>query len=113
ILSESCEELWEGNLWAESPLFGQSHITTSRGSFKCGDFIQYHSSDSLKHGRIQSFVVKDNTMKVRIQRLIPYSKIPQNLYSLERAFQAQKEWFLVEEMNDHIIELSSLLQKIV
>ncbi|KAF0354353.1 hypothetical protein F8M41_015070, partial [Gigaspora margarita] len=30
ILSESCEELCERNLWTESPLFGQSQITTSQ-----------------------------------------------------------------------------------
>ncbi|CAG8848941.1 2590_t:CDS:2, partial [Gigaspora margarita] len=111
ILSESCEELWEGNLWAESPLFGQSNITTSRGSFKCGDFVQYLSCEILQYGRIQSFVIKDNLMKVQIQRLLPYSRIPQNLYSLERELQAQ-EWFLVEETSDHIIEPSFLIKKI-
>ena len=31
ILSKSCKELWEGNLWAESPLFGQSNLTTAQG----------------------------------------------------------------------------------
>ncbi|CAG8743260.1 1457_t:CDS:2, partial [Gigaspora rosea] len=30
IPSELCKELWEGNLWAKSPLFGQSNITISR-----------------------------------------------------------------------------------
>jgi len=31
IFSKSCEELWEGDLWAESPLFGQSNLTTTQG----------------------------------------------------------------------------------
>ncbi|CAG8728974.1 31224_t:CDS:2, partial [Racocetra persica] len=30
----------------------------------------------------------------------------------ERALQSQNEWFLVEEMNDHIIEPSFLIQKL-
>lgn len=29
ILSKSCEELWEGDLWAKSPLFGQSNLITA------------------------------------------------------------------------------------
>ncbi|CAG8684401.1 16003_t:CDS:2 [Dentiscutata erythropus] len=111
ILSDSCEELWEGNLWAEMPLFGQSNITTSRGSFKSGDFIQYHSREILQHSRIQSFVIKDNLIKVQIQRLLPYSRIPQNLYSSERELQAQ-EWFLVEETSNYIIKPSFLIKKI-
>jgi len=39
IYSETCEEFWHGNIWAESPLFGQSKIETNRGNFACGDFI--------------------------------------------------------------------------
>ena len=31
IFSKSCEELWEGDLWAESPLFGQSNLITIQG----------------------------------------------------------------------------------
>ncbi|CAG8836218.1 33307_t:CDS:2, partial [Gigaspora margarita] len=55
VLLESDKELWEGNLWAESPLFGQSNLMTLR-----------------EYGRIQSFVTKDNSMKAQIQRIIPY-----------------------------------------
>ena len=36
IFSKSCEELWEGDLWAESPLFGQSNLITVKG-------INFHS----------------------------------------------------------------------
>ncbi|CAG8812033.1 12975_t:CDS:2, partial [Racocetra persica] len=112
VLSELCEELWEGNLWAESPLFGQSEVTISQGSFKCGDFVQYFFQNSLEHGRIQSFVIHNNLMKVQMQRIVPYNKIPQNLYSEERLLRAQQEWFLVEEPSYYIIEPSSLIRKI-
>ncbi|CAG8590623.1 10639_t:CDS:2, partial [Dentiscutata heterogama] len=30
IFSKSCEELWEGNLWAESPFFGQPNLSTAQ-----------------------------------------------------------------------------------
>ncbi|CAG8775968.1 16645_t:CDS:1, partial [Funneliformis caledonium] len=30
IFSKSCEELWKGDLWAESPLFGQSNLITTQ-----------------------------------------------------------------------------------
>lgn len=33
IFSKSCEELWEGDLWAESPLFGQSNLVTEQGIY--------------------------------------------------------------------------------
>ncbi|RIB10083.1 hypothetical protein C2G38_2043788 [Gigaspora rosea] len=49
ILTESCEELWEGNLWAESPLFDQSKINNFARSFKCDDFIKYFSDETLQH----------------------------------------------------------------
>ncbi|KAF0450516.1 hypothetical protein F8M41_002168 [Gigaspora margarita] len=96
VLSESGEELWEGNLWAESPLFGQSNLMTLR-----------------EYGRIQSFVTKDNSIKAQIQRIIPYSKIPHNLHSEEHALQYQYKWFLVEEQPYLIVEPSSLTQKII
>jgi hypothetical protein len=32
VFSKSCEELWEGDLWAESPLFGQSNLITAQGT---------------------------------------------------------------------------------
>ncbi|CAG8836226.1 25662_t:CDS:2, partial [Gigaspora margarita] len=113
VLSESGEELWEGNLWAESPLFSQSNLTTLRDSFKSGNFVQYVFQNNLEYGRIQSFVTKDNSMKAQIQKIIPYSKIPHNLHSEEHVLQYQHEWFLVEKQPYLIVEPSSLTQKII
>ena len=31
IHNEICEEFWHGNIWGESPLFGQPKISTERG----------------------------------------------------------------------------------
>ncbi|RIB19608.1 hypothetical protein C2G38_2035934 [Gigaspora rosea] len=68
IFSKSCEELWEGDLWAESPLFGQSNLITAQGSFNCGDFVQYRSdSKMIEIGRIRSFIIVDKKIAVRIQ----------------------------------------------
>ncbi|CAG8820682.1 3891_t:CDS:1, partial [Dentiscutata erythropus] len=81
-------------------------------SFKYGDFVQYFFQNSLEYGQIQLFVIKNNLMKVQIQKIIPYNKIPPSLYSEERTLQAQHEWILVEELSLHIIEPLSLVQKI-
>ena len=65
IYSEICKEFWHGELWAESPLFGQSKIITTRGEFVSGDFICYCTlNHNIKYGRIRSFIMVKNILKV-------------------------------------------------
>ncbi|CAG8560269.1 23343_t:CDS:2, partial [Gigaspora rosea] len=72
--------------------------------FKYGDFVQYLSCELLQYGRIQSFVIKDNLIKVQMQQLLPYSRIPQNLYSLECELQTQ-EW-LLDQLQPPLFDIS-------
>ncbi|CAG8575949.1 13933_t:CDS:2, partial [Funneliformis caledonium] len=70
----------EGDLWAESPLFGQSNLITAQ------DFIQYYSpSKSVEIGRICSFIIVNERLAIHIQRLISYEQIPQYLHSKKHA----------------------------
>ncbi|CAG8639348.1 5431_t:CDS:2, partial [Ambispora leptoticha] len=110
ILSKSCEELWEGDLWAESPLFGQSNLITMQGSFNCGDFVKYYSvTKTVEVGRIRSFVIVDKKVMTRIQRLFSYDQIPQYLHSKKNIPCSPKERYLVEESELFIIDPSSLI----
>ena len=72
IYHETCEEFWHGRLWAESPLFGQSKIYTAKG-----DFICYYTSDhNVKYGRIRSFIMVKDILKIQIQQLLTFHEIP-------------------------------------
>ena len=98
IYSEICKEFWHGELWAESPLFGQSKIITTRCEFVSGDFIRYCTlNHNIKYGRIRSFIMVKNILKVRIQRLLTFDEIPSHLKSHDRFMDAnQKLWLLKE-----------------
>ncbi|RIB26740.1 hypothetical protein C2G38_2029970 [Gigaspora rosea] len=110
IFSNSCEELWEGDLWAESPLFGLPNIITLQDSFNCGDFVKYYSaSKTIEVGRIRSFVIVNKKIATRVQRLFSYEKIPQYLRSKQHAPCLLQKLYLVEESEPFIINPSSLI----
>ncbi|CAG8849825.1 34035_t:CDS:2, partial [Gigaspora margarita] len=110
VFSKSCEELWEGDLWAESPLFGQPNLITTQGSFNCGNFVRYKSvSETIEVGRIRSFVIINKQMAVRIQRLLSYEQISQYLSSKQHISHSPQERYLVEEFDSFIIDPSSLI----
>ncbi|CAG8829007.1 11523_t:CDS:2, partial [Gigaspora rosea] len=104
IFSNSCEELWEGDLWAKSPLFGLPNIITLQ------DFVKYHSaSKTIEVGRIRSFVIVNKKIATLVQRLFSYEKIPQYLRSKQHAPCSLQELYLVEESEPFIINPSSLI----
>ncbi|CAG8855683.1 18570_t:CDS:2, partial [Gigaspora margarita] len=93
VFSKSCKELWEGDFWAKSPLFGQPNLITTQ------DFVRYKSvSETIEVGRIRSFVIINKQIAVRIQRLLSYKQISQYL-----------KRYLVEEFDSFIIDPSSLI----
>jgi len=47
------------------------------GSFNNGDFVQYYSiSKTIEIGQIRSFIIVNEKIAIRIQRLISYEQIP-------------------------------------
>ncbi|CAB4445569.1 unnamed protein product [Rhizophagus irregularis] len=51
INSEEKSEFWHGNLWGESPLFGQHEILISEVLYRSGDFVYYHNDNGLPRQR--------------------------------------------------------------
>ncbi|UZO29362.1 uncharacterized protein OCT59_022841 [Rhizophagus irregularis] len=49
INSEEKSEFWHGNLWGESPLFGQHEILISEVLYRSGDFVYYHDDNGQKN----------------------------------------------------------------
>ncbi|GET52306.1 hypothetical protein GLOIN_2v1479904 [Rhizophagus irregularis DAOM 181602=DAOM 197198] len=57
INSEEKSEFWHGNLWRESPLFGQHEILISEVLYRSGDFVYYHDDNGQKKlGRLRSIL---------------------------------------------------------
>jgi len=114
IYNETCEEFWHGQLWAESPLFGQSKIYTTKGEFLCGDFVRYYTSDlNFKYGRIRSFVMVKDILKIQIQKLLTFHEIPLHLKSQDRFINAGKKLWLLEEKILSIIDITSIVDRCI
>jgi hypothetical protein len=111
IYDETCEEFWHGNLWAESPLFGQSKIYTAKGEFACGDFVRYSTLNNINYGRIRSFIMVNNTLKVQIQRLLTFNEIPPYLKSQVQIINVDKKLWLLEEPTSPIIDILNLINQ--
>ncbi|KAF0511010.1 Serine/threonine protein kinase [Gigaspora margarita] len=110
VFSKSCEELWEGDLWAESPLFSLPNLVTMQNSFNCDDFVKYNStSETIEIGQIRSFVIVNKKISARIQRLLHYEQVPQFLRSKQYSPHSSQELYLVEESELFIIDPSNLI----
>ncbi|GET54827.1 hypothetical protein GLOIN_2v1790940 [Rhizophagus irregularis DAOM 181602=DAOM 197198] len=86
INSEEKSEFWHGNLWGESPLFGQHEILISEVLYRSGDFVYYHDDNGQKKlGRLRSILKNhDGYYQLRIQKILEYSDLPGNLKGLPR-----------------------------
>ncbi|CAB4388851.1 unnamed protein product [Rhizophagus irregularis] len=86
INSEEKSEFWHGNLWGESPLFGQHEILISEVLYRSGDFVYYHDDNGQKKlGRLRSILKNDNGYyQLQIQKILEYRDLPGNLKGLPR-----------------------------
>ncbi|PKK56142.1 hypothetical protein RhiirC2_800658 [Rhizophagus irregularis] len=50
IETEEKKEFWHGDLWAESPLFGQEKIAVNRVVFRSNEFVMYKENGSRRFG---------------------------------------------------------------
>ncbi|CAG8747054.1 17797_t:CDS:1, partial [Funneliformis caledonium] len=97
VYNETCEEFWHRDLWAESPLFGQSKINITKGEFASSDFIRYYTlNHNIKYGWIRSFIIVKGILKVRIQLLLSFNEIPLHLKSQDRFLNANQKLWLLE-----------------
>ncbi|CAB5216800.1 unnamed protein product [Rhizophagus irregularis] len=84
-------EIWHGDLWKESPLFGETSIVINDVTFKAGEWIEYkefHDQHTLNRvGRITGIVMIDESLPdrfFRIQTTRTFYELPSTLKSKER-----------------------------
>ncbi|PKC65188.1 hypothetical protein RhiirA1_515098 [Rhizophagus irregularis] len=84
-------EIWHGDLWKESPLFGETSIVINDVTFKAGEWIEYkefHDQHTLNRvGRITGIVMIDESLPdrfFRIQTTRTFYELPGTLKSKER-----------------------------
>ncbi|CAB5396177.1 unnamed protein product [Rhizophagus irregularis] len=84
-------EIWHGDLWKESPLFGETSIVINDVTFKAGEWIEYkefHNQHTLNCvGRITVIVMIDESLPdrfFRIQTTRTFYELPGTLKSKER-----------------------------
>ncbi|CAB4374191.1 unnamed protein product [Rhizophagus irregularis] len=103
INSEEKSEFWHGNLWGESPLFGQHEILISEVLYRSGDFVYYHDDNGQKKlGRLRSILKNhDGYYQLRIQKILEYSDLPGNLKGLPRQRRSITEKVTILMMFQH------------
>ncbi|CAG8594502.1 8611_t:CDS:2, partial [Scutellospora calospora] len=86
-------EYWHGSLWAESSLYGQDSIK-----------INKHNIEKL--GRIRAIIMSDNTLKLKVQKIIEYHELPKKFYNNNRQHRSQlgEVWLI-----DNSLELNSII----
>ncbi|GET56987.1 hypothetical protein GLOIN_2v1790940 [Rhizophagus irregularis DAOM 181602=DAOM 197198] len=114
INSKEKSEFWHGNLWGESPLFGQHEILISEVLCRSGNFVYYHDDNGQKKlGRLRSILKNHNGYyQLRIQKILEYSDLPGNLKGLprQRRFITGEVWLQDELFL--IIMTSQILEKV-
>ncbi|CAB4381028.1 unnamed protein product [Rhizophagus irregularis] len=114
INSEEKSEFWHGNLWGESPLFGQHEILISEVLYRSGDFVYYHDNNGQKKlGRLRSILKNhDGYYQLRIQKILEYSDLPGNLKGLPRQRRSITGEVWLQDEPFLIIMTSQILEKV-
>ncbi|UZO19144.1 uncharacterized protein OCT59_010444 [Rhizophagus irregularis] len=114
INSEEKSEFWHGNLWGESPLFGQHEILISEVLYRSGDFVYYHDDNGQKKlGRLRSILKNhDGYYQLRIQKILEYSDLPGNLKGLPRQRRSITSEVWLQDERFLIIMTSQILEKV-
>ncbi|CAB4374875.1 unnamed protein product [Rhizophagus irregularis] len=114
INSEEKSEFWHGNLWGESPLFGQHEILISEVLYRSGDFVYYHDDNGQKKlGRLRLILKNhDGYYQLRIQKILEYSDLPRNLKGLPRQRRSTTGEVWLQDEPFLIIMTSQILEKV-
>ncbi|UZO16855.1 uncharacterized protein OCT59_008223 [Rhizophagus irregularis] len=114
INSEEKSEFWHGNLWGESPLFGQHKILISEVLYRSGDFVYYHDDNGQKKlGRLRSILKNDDGYyQLRIQKILEYRNLPRNLKGLPRQRRSITGEVWLQDEPFLIIMTSQILEKV-
>ncbi|PKB96947.1 hypothetical protein RhiirA5_385000 [Rhizophagus irregularis] len=121
IETEEKKEFWHGDLWAESPLFGQEKIAVNRGTFalllyyklisscssfyislylvvfRSNKFVMYKENGSQRFGRIRSIILVDGELQIKLQRIYTYNELPNYFHCNARSITSESQLWLVDQ----------------
>ncbi|CAB4404894.1 unnamed protein product [Rhizophagus irregularis] len=110
-------ELWEGQIWKESPIFGETSLLINNVLYQAGDFIIYiiyqERSSTLHLGQINGIVTKENKDEkfLYIQEIVYYSDLPKNLKSYERLNKSKKSTVWLTERRN-LVNISNVINHV-
>ncbi|CAB4441984.1 unnamed protein product [Rhizophagus irregularis] len=95
IYSDDKRELWHGDIWHKSPLFGSTCIQINNVKYNLGEFVEWHGSNSntetsVYYGRIVGFIIHDKSKQplVKVEQIINFDSLPRSLKSRQRKNQS-------------------------
>ncbi|CAB4387208.1 unnamed protein product [Rhizophagus irregularis] len=110
-------ELWEGQIWKESPIFGETSLLINNVLYQAGDFIIYiiyqERSSTLHLGQINGIVTKENKDEkfLYIQEIVYYSNLLKNLKSYERLNKSKKSTVWLTERRN-LVNISNVINHV-
>ncbi|CAG8782405.1 18114_t:CDS:2, partial [Gigaspora rosea] len=89
---------------AELPLYGQDLIEINKCIYYTGNFV-YYWDNIRKLERIRAIIILDNTLKLKVQKIIEYYELPKIFHNNDRKlrFQLGEVWLI-----DSSFELNSI-----
>ncbi|CAG8744496.1 21860_t:CDS:2, partial [Rhizophagus irregularis] len=89
---ENKSEFWHGELWQQSPLFGEHNITINSG-----DFVHIMASNQLNCIRITSIILHNSRLKLKLQRFLTFDELPAQYQTADRYSNSSNKRWLLED----------------
>ncbi|CAB4412440.1 unnamed protein product [Rhizophagus irregularis] len=94
---ENKSEFWHGELWQQSPLFGEHSIIINSVEYFTGEFVHIITSNRLNCMRITSIIFHNENVKLKLQRFLRFEELPDRFKTSERASNINTRWLLEDK----------------
>ncbi|UZO17773.1 uncharacterized protein OCT59_009113 [Rhizophagus irregularis] len=94
---ENKSEFWHGELWQQSPLFGEHNITINSVEYFTGDFVHIMASNQLNCMRITSIILHNSRLKLKLQRFLTFDELPAQYQTADRYSNSSNKRWLLED----------------
>ncbi|CAB4392590.1 unnamed protein product [Rhizophagus irregularis] len=91
---ENKSEFWYGELWQQSPLFGEHSIIINSVEYFTGEFVHIITSNHLNCMRITSIIFHNENVKLKLQRFLRFEELPDRFKTSESASNINTRWLL-------------------
>ncbi|PKC63381.1 hypothetical protein RhiirA1_443380 [Rhizophagus irregularis] len=91
IETEEHSEFWHGEIWGESPCFGDNSIMIRQVKYQIGEYLCYNDNNRRKLGRLLAILYGNDGHKLKIQCILTYNELPTNFKSNSRSRSYEQE----------------------